>query len=171
MPREMRRPPPPVGLQPSMLRHFLLISIALTSCIAIFANGENAQLIQDELHERQAKNRALAVDKDRGRIRVVGGLQIAKGTNIEQGGGEPNGPFSDPSNGSSTSVYTPPVAQNQIAAAPVPSDPSYGTDVTGVNSAGPKPAKKLKGPVKLTAKDVERILAASRKRSGLASGE
>jgi hypothetical protein len=166
----MRRPPPTVGLKPSLLRHFLIISIGLTSCLAIFANGENAEIIQDQIKQRQAQNQVLAADKSRGRVKVVGGLQIAKGTNIEDGGGEPSEHFTDSNSSGAASQYVAPTEQNQITVAAADAGPA-GAELIAPGGSPPAGKRKPKTPPKLSGSDIERILAASRARSGEPASE
>ncbi len=187
----MRRPPPKtLDLEPSLLRHFAMITIAITGCIAMFANGENAQLIEEKIAAQNVKIQAEAAARAKRKSRVVNGMVIAPGTNIDgsDNAGGDNG--SNDSGGSSSGLANAgtsgseqyqsadtqlqpreakvdsPLALGQERAGPigyVPTIPSPLGIIPGQAPQG-KPGKNAPPP-RLSAHDISRIMAESRARS------
>lgn len=58
-------------VSPQMFRHFAIITVGITLCIAMFADGESRQAIEDEFSERQAQNEMLRADAARGANRPL----------------------------------------------------------------------------------------------------
>jgi hypothetical protein len=182
----MRRPPQTLELKPSLLKHFAIITIAITGCIAIFASGENAQLIEESIAAENAKIKAQAAARAKTKVRIVNGMVIAPGTNIDRGNADLSGAgenggsasYSDsgpaaPSNSgmNDTSRYDMPAgSNNQLAGgqegiASAGHGPS-GADPAGAQqaAAGKKPGQKA-APPRLSSREVSRIMAESRARS------
>jgi hypothetical protein len=174
----MRRPPPVTAIKPSMLKHFLVVTAVLTGCIVMFATGENGQALQEQVQQRQEQNRVLAAQKAQGTVRKVNGLVIAKGTNL-----------SDNSGGGGETASTP-VAQTATTYAATPDFPEYAdyrkdgstaasspipfgdnTDRAPGRSMDAAPGNPPRSLRKPPPNEIARIVAASRARSGLATGE
>lgn len=47
-----------------MFRHFAVITLAITFCLAMFADGEKRQAITEQVEQRQAQNEALKAESD-----------------------------------------------------------------------------------------------------------
>ena len=56
----MRRAAPPLPISPKLLKHFAVVTLVLTACIAMFADGESREAIQDQVELRAANNTLLA---------------------------------------------------------------------------------------------------------------
>jgi hypothetical protein len=98
----MRRAAPTIPVTPVMLRHFAVVTVAITGCIAMFADGENREFIEDQLKARQAKTMAMRADAQKGsKLKTVGGLRIAKGTKLDNSSNDSPGPASAPDTGGS----------------------------------------------------------------------
>ena len=95
----MRQPTPTLPITTKMLRHFAIVTVAITACIGVFAQGENAKVdpkpkqvaaVPEEsgggfLDFGGAERRALAGGHKESR--EVNGMKLASGTRLESGGG------------------------------------------------------------------------------------
>ena len=61
MQRAMSRIARPSAVSPQVYRHFAIITIAITACVALFATGESGGL-GDELAAREARNELLTAE-------------------------------------------------------------------------------------------------------------
>jgi hypothetical protein len=190
-----------------MLRHFAVVTIAITACIGIFAQGENSEVAAKPaqaaapeesgggMFDFGGAERAALAGGDK-QPREVNGIKLASGTKLNAGGddwgggdgvGDGGGNFGE---GSGSIQYSQPamrapatgpatrlpeeVAKEGLAppasAPPIPKDangvPAPGAAVTTFNPARPG---KTQPPRKATQQDIDRMMAASIKRSGGAS--
>ncbi len=173
----MRRAVPTIPVTPGMLRHFAVLTVAITGCLAMFADGENRQLVEDKLKARQAQNQALRAQAEKGAtLRTVGGLKIAKGTRVDHSGDSaPNsgsapdgGGTIDPS-GRYAQMNPPPAAGPAYGA-----NPAYSGQPGPATEYGPRAgnpefySRKPKAPPARTPsqEEIDAMMAASRARSG-----
>ncbi|MBV1916608.1 MAG: hypothetical protein KUG65_00875 [Sphingomonadaceae bacterium] len=49
----MSRPKPVIPVTPKMYRHFAMITLAITGCLAMFADGENRQAVEQHLSDQK----------------------------------------------------------------------------------------------------------------------
>lgn len=61
----MSRAAPIVAVSPKMLRHFATVTVAITFCVAIFADGEGREAIQEQLAAREARTNMLHAEADK----------------------------------------------------------------------------------------------------------
>lgn len=87
----MRRPAPPISLSPRLLKQFAGVTVIVTGMVALFANGEAAQM-QAEVQAREARNELLATEAERLGARKIGTSMKVKphpgGWGGDSGGGE-----------------------------------------------------------------------------------
>ncbi len=161
----------------SLFRHFAMITIAITGCVALFADGESREVIVAEVEARTERNDLLRAEADKLGARKVkaSGLQL-RDSNRSYMAFAPDEPVSDanygtPMDGSETSVGaslragTPALnlpGGESAAAAGTPPPPGL--------PAGAKPTVRRK-PVQLDEEQLAEIAAASRARSGSNSEE
>ncbi len=167
---------------PQMLRHFAVLTVMITGCLAMFADGENRELIGEKLKERQARNVMLAADAQRGdkRKAQVAGLTVAPGMHIQSGGDD--APASGGASSGTGSLNpdddhyeqdglgipaTPTGGLHDPDADPVAVTQASGSIHKGTTKAQALRAKsaKPKPPRAPTREDMARMLAASRARS------
>lgn len=182
----MRQPTPTLPITSKMLRHFAVVTVAITACIGIFAQGENAEVA--------AKPAQAAAPQESGGgkpTREVNGIKLASGTKLNPGGGddsggggggggEGSGYIQSPQSAIRPTAYGPAANQPeaidsngyaaQATLAPVPKDangvPAPGAAISTVNPARPG---KPKPPRRATAQEIERMMAASSRRTGRAT--
>lgn len=164
----MSRPAPSLPISPKMFRHFAIITVAITACVAMFADGEGREAVAAQIKERQQKNELLIAEAEKVGKRTVGFDRASAGKGA--------------------------VAAANDSVEWSDDGPAYGTpmesaDVGGDDPSGPAP-RGLIGPVmgpasmrgvppqvrqrmapgsqarRPSAEDIERITAASRARSG-----
>ena len=192
----MRQPTPTLPVTSKMLRHFAVVTVAITACIGIFAQGENdkvaarpAQAESPGSNWGGAESAALAGgNKQPGE---VNGIKLASGTKLNTGGGNGDGDGGGGSGEGSGYIQSAPPAMRSAtdrpgarmsataetnglappaAAPPIPKDangvPAPGAAISPTNSAKPG---KPQPPRKATQQDIERMMAASSQRSGRAT--
>ena len=190
----MRQTTPTLPISPKMLRHFAVLTMAITSVLGIFAQGESAK-VETGTHNGTppessgssfefggAEKAALAGgNKSPGE---VGGLQIARGTQLQADGGSGEGSSSSGGEGVGSVQMAPPAAPRRIVPGlggkppvdaatqpsglpPMPQD-GHGVPAPGLTAPGISGASGLKpqAPRKPTAEDIKRVMAASGQRSG-----
>jgi hypothetical protein len=160
----MRRQAPTVAVKPSMLLHFAVITVIVTGCIAMFATGENAKFAKAPFDERMAINRTLSAEKQSGKTRTVGGMILANGTKVNNGGGESEGPFTDSNSGGTRGHHVASGPGSDSETNSINELPSSFGRLPGEPGGPPKPGQP---PIaaKLTTNQIAKILAASRARS------
>jgi hypothetical protein len=169
----MRQPTPTIPVTSKMLRHFAVVTVAITACIGIFAQGENA-----EVAAKPAQAAAAPEESGGGMFDFGGGGDGGGGGGGGEGSGfiqsapptmrsTPYGPAARISAADEGNGYTPPT--NQL---PIPKDtngvPAPGAAVTAVNPARPG---KPQPPRKASQQDIDRMMAASSQRSGRATAD
>ena len=183
----MRRATPSMPVTPVMLRHFAVLTLVITSCIAIFASGENREFVDQQIRAKSTKNAAAPAQVGQAsQPKVIGGLNIAPGTQLggaaggggyvetdvqagdETGGDGGGGSSGEVAGGGESAVFRPtggsPMA-GPMAGVPPGSFPPPGA---GPQRRGPPNAQPQRKP---TAQEIERMMAAARARSGSASSE
>lgn len=103
---QLKMPPIPV----KMYRHFAVVTIALTGVLALFADGENREIVETHLAERQQQAELRRISAERAGPRVVaagsdmtagsfpddaGSFGAPTDTSVSGGGGRSGG-FSSP---------------------------------------------------------------------------
>lgn len=58
----MAKPAPMIPVSPKLYRHFAIATVAITACLAVFADGESRQEIEEIVAERQQQNELQAQD-------------------------------------------------------------------------------------------------------------
>ena len=90
----MRRAAPQLPISPKLLKHFAAATVVITLCVAMFANGEQAQL-SAEMHAREAKNELMRTEAEKlGTRKVAMGMKVKaqpQGGDDGGGGGEGDG--------------------------------------------------------------------------------
>jgi hypothetical protein len=76
MRKAMRPAAPLLAVPPQLYKHFAVLTLAITVCVAIFATGENRQLIKQQVERREARKAVVeARFAPRSHTRMVSGLQ------------------------------------------------------------------------------------------------
>ena len=162
-------------IPPSMFRHFAMITLAITGCVALFADGESREAIAGEVEARSDRNDLLRTEADKLGARKVkaSGLRLrdSKRSYMAFAPDEPvsDGNYGTPMDGSETSVGASlrpgapalnlPGGERASSAAPPP-PPGL--------PPGATPAVKRKAP-QIDEDQLAAIAAASRARSGSTS--
>jgi hypothetical protein len=200
----MRQPTTTLPITPKMLRHFAVVTFAITACLGIFANGENSKVSAKSMNEMahnsgafsngfgSSKRDPLAGSGNR-ESRNVNGIKLATGTKLISGGEDDGGVSSSQSGDSFGTIQNdplpvrPPSAGSPAGASagylgngfaaqpgshPIPKDelgvPAPGAATSSSNllrRSQPQP------PRKATQQEIEKMMAASRQRSGAAAIE
>jgi hypothetical protein len=96
----MARAAPTLPISPKMFRHFAVITVAITACIALLADGEGKEALAAQVKERQQKNDLLIAEADKVGKRTVGFDQtIARKAAVADSDGEgydEGGSFGEP---------------------------------------------------------------------------
>ena len=176
----MRRAKPPGPISPQLLKHFAVVTVALTALLALFASGEDWGA-QAQVEAVQAKNQLVAVEAEKlGTKRLAGKLKVS--SEVQPGGfGEDSGGFGITNSGGrgtgsagNSDQLTGRLAVPGPSAAPPPSQLQQpGDTVTKSNMAkedlpGPGYRKKAgqSGPIRPSQSQLQQIEAASVQRSG-----
>ncbi len=99
----MRRAPPALAISPKVFRHIAMLTVAITGCIGMFADGESRQAITDTIARRQMHNSALAAEAGKRHVGMHN-LKLGEGRKavfqiqpeIGDGGGVDTGSSIDP---------------------------------------------------------------------------
>lgn len=148
-----------------MYRHFATITIAITACIALFADGERREAIGAEIRADQKRQEMRAIDAQRNGPTKLGADQLVKrgnGFSEEQTGDGDNGPInvdkpSEP--GSNLAQFHP--TGDMSTKPPGYFDPAAGMP-KGVQIVPGRP----KPPKKVTPVDMQKINEAGETRAG-----
>ena len=163
-----------------MLRHFAVLTAAVTVCLAMFASGENSGAAQALI---QAKARSTAIPAaqlgpGRREVREVGGLKLAAGTRLDgrhddydtettRDVGQGNLVYADPASARADEATSPAAGSQAIEIARDASG-VVAPSVTAAVKRGPNAAQPA--PRRATQQDYERMMAESERRSGPAGG-
>ena len=121
----MRQPTPTLPVTTKMLRHFAVVTVAITACIGIFAQGENAEVAAGPKQAAAAPaesgggfldfggaERAALTGANKG-PQEVNGMKLASGTRLNSGGDDGGGgggsDGSGPGEATGSVQYTPPL--------------------------------------------------------------
>jgi hypothetical protein len=109
----MRQPTPTLPVTSKMLRHFAVVTVAITACIGIFAQGENTQVAAKPAQAQAAApesgggfldfggaERAALAGGSKG-PQEVNGIKLASGTRLNTGGDDGGGGGGDGGGGGS----------------------------------------------------------------------
>jgi len=68
----MRRAAPALPISPKLLKHFAAITLVLTACIALFADGEGREAIQEQVDMRAARNQLIETEAQKLGTKKIG---------------------------------------------------------------------------------------------------
>lgn len=72
----MRPAPTLLNIPPKLYKHFALVTVAVTACVAILADGGTQERVEQEIAERQAKSAAVKAEAAKvHNRRTIGGMQ------------------------------------------------------------------------------------------------
>lgn len=152
-----------------MYRHFATITIVITACIALFADGERREAIGAEIRANQQRQEMRALDAQRnGPSKVGADRQVNRGAGFgsESGGSGDAGLVNPDQSGDSA----PSVAQFRPIGQEVSSrPPGYFDPATGLPKAGQIAPPRPKAVKKVTPTDMERLREAGEARAGAAT--
>ena len=63
----MAKPAPMIPVSPKLYRHFAVATVAITACLAVFADGEQRQEIEQVVASRQQQNELQAKEREQAR--------------------------------------------------------------------------------------------------------
>lgn len=157
----MRRPAPALPISPQLLKHFAAATLAITTCVAIFADGRSAQAIAETVKTNELKKTE---------VDLLGSRKLAQqGLKVRQA----PPPVDD------LPLVDPVVADNASWSRPVRA-PAYnspeaaaGMGMTGhqspANAGLPGPGNKAAHLRRPTRSEQAKLLESSRRRTGSAS--
>ncbi|MBK9010141.1 hypothetical protein [Novosphingobium sp.] len=91
----MRRAAPPLPISPKLLKHFAAVTVVLTACIAMFADGESREAIQEQVDMRAARNQLLETEAQKLGTRKLKSNLAAKDKNPSSAGFSDDGGMID----------------------------------------------------------------------------
>lgn len=157
----MRRAAPSLPISPSLLKHFAAATLAITTCIAIFADGRTTEAVAETVKKNELKK--AQVDTVRARNSVFNGLKVKSGGGMSYDDPDPG----DSGGGGGGSYYDGPVIQpgfrtlpSQMATRP--------EDLLPGNERARK-AREAARPKQFTPEEMARLRESSRLRSGAES--
>lgn len=183
----MRKPPRPTAISPQLLKQFAVATLVVTGLVALFANGEAAQ-VEAQVQARESRNQLLATEADKlGTRKIATGLKVKPQAGGWGGdGGDVGGDSSGGDSGAAAPGGDP---APQIAMAPqrpalprgLPTTPGasltvsgqLATDVQGPggDAARAKAREKVGTMYRPNAQQIEEIQAVSRARTGGSSAQ
>lgn len=181
----MRRAAPALPISPKMFRHFAVITVAVTACVGLFADGEGQEALAKQIEARQAKNQTLAIEAEKVgkrtlrahnlKLRDEGRAYLA----FAQEPPEPEGNFGAPMDRAGQVVSNAPNLAAMRSSEPM-RQPRTGLP-PGLKSAPmtlgkdgkPLAAKRggMRGPTPPTEQEIAGLVSASQSRSGTLSAE
>lgn len=175
-----RAAPPPLPVSPALLRHFAVVTVVITAGLAMFASGENREIVVEQIKAQQQKNHAKQVEREKGGNRrvVVEGMRTAPGVSYDApeeyrdppggggGGGSSDSGWSDAGVGP---VAPPP--RELASPAPFEAKDPNGMPIGGrapqsPSASGAKRPGVAARPRPPTQAQIDAMLAASRARAG-----
>lgn len=151
----MRRAAPSLPISPRLLKHFAAATLALTTCIAIFADGRTTEAVAETVKKNELK---------KAQVDALGARkQVFKGMKVKTGGMS----YADPGpgvGGGDSSYYEGPVIQPQYLG-------QGGQRVLRPEDLLPgneraKKAREAARPKQLTPEELAKLQESSRLRSG-----
>lgn len=188
----MRRAAPPLPISPKLLKHFAVVTLVLTACIAMFADGESREAIQDQVELRAANNTLLATEAEKLGPRKLRANLVVKDHKPARSGFADDGGMIDvtiPEGGASRIMPPHPGAPDLAARAPgtqravppvpnLPATPGASVTVRGMTAdelsgsqAQSPTGRKRTGSIRPTAEQKAQIKELSRERTGSASAD
>lgn len=157
----MRRPAPALPISPQLLKHFAAATLAITTCVAIFADGRSTQAIAETVKKNELKKTE---------VDLLGSRKLAQqGLKVRNSPPPPEDPpvqdIEAVDNSSWVGPNQPPAYNSPEAAA--------GMGMTAYQSpaaaVAPGSANKAGQPRRLTRSEQAKLLESSRRRTGSAS--
>lgn len=192
----MRRAAPTLPVTPAMIRHFAVVTLVATVCLAIFASGENASALKEAQEAKRARTSGIwgttprKADEASGQ-RAVNGMNVAAGTKLDHGGEydpDPEMPRFEQQDWGDIRNLDPDLqslapgsvglaAKDGLGQAPMPGGPApmlrdpSGIPIPGQRTgAGQLIQTRAKAPRKASEEEVRRMLEASQARSSKGNG-
>lgn len=170
-----RRSPAPV-LSPRVFRHFAVITVAVTACIAMFADGENREALAGPIEQRIARNHQLQAEADKLGKRRLGATELRlreEGTsylpfaeNVPTGDQIQGGPSGGgPAGGSGPAQGV----DDPRSLAPGAGEIAMGADGRVKAGSGKPVAAKGPSAKRPSGEDVEALVQAAQRRAGAAT--
>jgi hypothetical protein len=152
-----------------VVRHFAAITLAITACIALFADGERREAIGAEIKADRQRQEMRTLDAERNGPQKIGAKQ-----EFNRGGG-----FGQESSGSSEDSSVDPAAIGEPAMGPKQYQPQgqdtsmmppgYFNPGVGLPKAPQVAPVRPKPPKKVTPADIERLMRVGEERAGAAT--
>ena len=157
-------------VSPKVYRHFATITVIVTACTAMFADGETTEAVTDRIAAREARNGLLTVESSKVGARHV---KVAKLHLRDEKRSymrfSPEMPEDASNDGSSAYVIGGEIeASRGPLQGPPSGPPGAGSPSPGMGPSGPGPARprQARTPPRPSAAQMESLLAQSRARSG-----
>ena len=150
----MRQSTPTLPVTTKMLRHFAVVTVAITACIGIFAQGENAEVAAKPTQAATQESGGSFLDfgaAERNALtsgtkgsREVNGMKLASGTRLNTGGddGGGGGGGGGGADGGSGYTQTPQPAMRQTQVGPTFQGPGLAQGSGPASLAAPPPVPK-----------------------------
>ena len=152
-----------------VVRHFAAVTLVITACIALFADGERREAIGAELRADQQRQEMRALDVERNGPRQISAnaaTRFGNGFGAETSGSSEEtsvDPAVSGEPGTGSMQYRP-LGQDTATMPPGYFDPAYGIPkAPQIGPVRPKPVKKI------TPADIERLMRAGEERAGPAT--
>lgn len=151
-----------------MYRHFAMITIAITACIALFADGERREAIGAEIRDDQQRQELRALDAQRnGPTRIGSNPQVQRGNGF---GEEGSGDGDEGSTDTDAPLETASVAAQFHPSGDVSTKPPGYFDPAAGMPKGPQISPGVpKQPKKITPADMQKLISAGETRAGAAT--
>lgn len=168
-----------LGIDPKMYRHFAVLTLVITSIVAVFANGEKKKALEPaaEVHKAEAEEdaggEAGVLDRFNRGEKAPESASSAPPPSAGVAGPEPGPLDPSPGGGSVMSIPAIParvvVDQRALLSLPTPQRVAYMRALARRGASVAPPA--IGAPGGPTERQMENLIAASRERSGSASPE
>lgn len=181
----MSRIAKPGAVPPKMYRHFAVITIAITGCVALFADGDKREMVKDEFAKREMRNEMLEAEAQKmgARRLAVNGMAV-KARPAESFAPEESSSIGTeggiaPDNASEVTIRNNRGGNEPRLLGPMGSDLRGGTEIPKVlprgmaaedyipiGAPGSANPRRVGAPRKLTPDQLQRISEISRERTG-----
>jgi len=156
----MRRAAPSLPISPRLLKHFAAATLAITTCIAIFADGRTTEAVAETVKKNELKK--AQVDAAGARNSVFKGMKVKSGTGMSY-----DDPGPDIGGGGAGSYYDGPVMQPQFRT--LPSQMATRPEDLLPGNERARKAREAARPKQLTPEQLAKLQESSRLRSGAES--
>ena len=157
----MRRATPSMPISPRLLKHFAAATLAITTCIAIFADGRTTEAVAETVKKNEMKK--AQVDAAGARNSVFKSMKVKSGGGMSYDDPGPGGG----GGGDGSSYYDGPIIQPNYRT--LPSQMAMRPEDLLPGNERAKKAREAARPKQLTPEELAKLQESSRLRSGAES--